>query len=116
MLAIVIDCHDPDRLADFWAAALGYERFGSIDHYRSIRPADGHGPKVILQGVPEAKQGKNRVHLDLDLEPGADLGAEVARIEALGGSCVGEPVQAYGMVWQVMADPEGNELCVVVPG
>lgn len=114
-MAVVVDCTDPDRLADFWAAALGYERFGEVDQYRSIRPADGVGPKLIFQGVAEAKEGKNRLHLDLDLPAGADLGAEVARLEALGARRTGDLVEAYGLIWQVMLDPEGNELCVVVP-
>lgn len=108
---VVLDCDDSERLADFWAAALGYRRFGSAGTYRSIVPPEGEsGPKLILQQVDEPKTTKNRVHLDLDV---ADLDGEVARLEALGATRVSAaPVEEHGMRWVVMADPSGNEFCV----
>lgn len=115
-LHIVIDCADPDRLADFWCAALGYVRRGQVAQYRSIVDPGGAGPKVLLQQVPEPKAVKNRLHLDLEA---ADLDAEADRLVALGATRVpshqaasGE-VAEFGIRWITMADPEGNEFCVV---
>ena len=108
---VAIDCHDPDSQAKFWAEVLGYRRFGSTGQYRSIVPdAVGDGPKIILQGVPEAKSVKNRLHLDLVVD---DVGAEVARIENLGATQVqGAAVEEADVHWILMADPEGNEFCI----
>src|SRR6202008_3734250 len=75
-LEVVVDVADADRAVRFWAAALGYQPFGSFDQYRSLVDPDGVGPKLVLQQVDDAKTGKNRVHLDLHV---ADVEAEVAR-------------------------------------
>lgn len=118
-LTVTVDCTDPERLAEFWAALLGYERHGGVAQYASIRPAAGgiHGPKLIFQAVPEPKAGKNRLHLDIDLEPGEPLGPAVDRAVSLGATVVGAVVEEHGLRWQVLADPEGNELCIVAdPG
>jgi hypothetical protein len=61
-MQVTIDCADPGRLARFWAAALGYQL---------EQPPDGAGPRVWFQPVPEAKVVKNRVHLDLTVDPAA---------------------------------------------
>jgi predicted enzyme related to lactoylglutathione lyase len=109
-LDLVLDCADPDRLADFWTAALGYELFGAADTYRSLVDPDGRGPKLILQGVPEPKSTKNRLHVDLQA---ADIEAEATRLERLGATRTSvEPIDEHGHRWIVMADPEGNEFCV----
>ncbi len=108
---VALDCADVDAQADFWAAALGYDRFGSGAQYRSlVAPAGTTGPKLILQRVPEPRTAKNRMHLDLIVD---DVAAEVARIEALGARRLHpDPVRELGITWVVMADPEGNEFCV----
>jgi len=63
--------------------------------------------------VPEAKRGKNRLHLDLRT---ADLGAEVGRVLALGAvQLTGTPVTEGGWRWHILADPDGNEFCVLQP-
>jgi predicted enzyme related to lactoylglutathione lyase len=113
-LEFVLDCEDPDRLADFWVAALGYRRFGSAGNYRSIVPPDGEpGPKLILQAVAEPRTAKNRMHLDMRV---ADIEAEAARLTALGATRTSEAAVAeHGSRWIVMADPEGNEFCVCQP-
>jgi predicted enzyme related to lactoylglutathione lyase len=68
---------------------------------------------VLLQRVPDEKRGKNRVHLDLRT---ADLAAEVSRIVGLGASLLtNEPVAEDGWRWHVLADPDGNEFCVLQP-
>jgi predicted enzyme related to lactoylglutathione lyase len=114
-LALVIDCADPDRLAEFWAAALGYRPLGQAGPYRSLVPADGSpGPKLILQGVSEGKVAKNRMHLDIHT---ADVDAEVERLIALGGRRADSPaIEEHGTRWVVMGDPEGNEFCVCREG
>jgi hypothetical protein len=116
---VVIDGHDLDRLAQFWSAALGYEQLDVWDEsYRNLRPtpsgvASG-GPPLLLQRVPEDKAGKNRVHLDLHPDDGPGT---VDRLIALGAAPVGaartDYLAAHGTTFQVMADPEGNEFCVV---
>jgi predicted enzyme related to lactoylglutathione lyase len=113
-LVIVIDCSDLDRSARFWAAVLGYTAGRPAPGpYRSLTPEDGAGIEVLLQRVPDAKQGKNRLHLDLRT---ADLAAEVGRILGLGASqLTRQPVTEDGSRWHILADPDGNEFCVLQP-
>ena len=108
-IELVLDCADPDRSAEFWCSVLGYRRHGQAGTYRSIVPADGDGPKLILQGVDEPKTVKNRMHLDVWCD---DLDAEVRRFEGLGATRLAE-VAEHGMRWIVLADPDGNEFCAV---
>jgi hypothetical protein len=112
-LAIVIDAADPDVLRDFWVAATGYEPFGAAGAYRSAVPPDGQdGPKLVFQQVPEARPaGKNRLHLDIVV--GDEIAAEVARLEARGATRRTELIEEVGTSWIVLADPEGNEFCLV---
>jgi hypothetical protein len=118
-LSVVLDVHDLPALVPFWEAALGYDAAFSLPEFEVLRPREGEppGPVFILQRVPEEKAGKNRMHVDV--HPPLDLGvpALVARLEALGGRRIGAPVtdllEAIDTWWQVMADPEGNEFCVV---
>ncbi|WPO72084.1 VOC family protein [Streptomyces sp. KN37] len=70
----------------------------------------GQGRRILFQRVPEAKTGKNRLHLDVHAEPGR-RDEEVARLEGLGAS-VARHVKEPGGEWVIMTDPEGNELCV----
>ena len=108
---MVLDCRDPDALVEFWSVALGYTLSETMDEYRVLvpRPAEPAGPVLVLASVPEAKTGKNRMHVDV--HP-ADADAHLTRLQRLGATLVGERVERYGIWWQVMADPEGNELCV----
>jgi predicted enzyme related to lactoylglutathione lyase len=113
-LVVVIDCADLDRSAAFWAEALGYVRRGTASGtYLSLLPAGGEGIEVLLQQVPEERQAKTRVHLDLrtpELEP------EVARVVGLGAErLTREPIAEDGWRWHVLADPDGNEFCVLQP-
>jgi len=82
-LVIVIDCSDLDRSARFWAGVLGYAAAtAGSGRYQTLIPDSGNGIEVLLQRTPDAKHGKNRLHLDLRT---ADLAAEVSRIAGLGG-------------------------------
>lgn len=113
-LAINIDCLDKDRAAEFWCAVLGYERSGNAGQYCAIRPPRGNdGPKLVFQQVEDPKLVKNRVHLDLDYASHDEHDREVARIAALGATVVAGPIDEFGEHWTVLADPDGNEFCVV---
>lgn len=116
MLTVTVDCVDPARLAQFWVALLGYQPVGAASQYASIGPCEGSvdGPKLIFQAVPEPKRGKNRLHLDIDLAAGVPLEPEVERAITLGAGSAGEEViEELGLRWKVLADPEGNEFCIV---
>jgi hypothetical protein len=137
---VVIDCLDPSRLADFWSAALGYQKQDPPagfetwpDFLRSIGVPESEwnsasavvdpdqvGPRIFLQRVPETKATKNRLHLDLNVGGGHQvpvderrerLAAEIERLTELGATLV-EPRAARGEYWVVMQDPEGNEFCI----
>ncbi|HEY1673016.1 MAG TPA: VOC family protein [Streptosporangiaceae bacterium] len=109
----VLDCGDADTLAGFWAAALGFERgaWEPPSPYVSLTRPGAGPPEMLLQQVPEPKQGKNRMHLDLRV---ADSETEVARLVALGARILQGPHDDEGHWTTVLADPEGNEFCVIV--
>ena len=113
-LVIVIDCSDLERSARFWSAVLEFTACrANSGPYHSLLPADGNGIEVLLQQVSEEKEQKNRLHLDLRT---ADMDAEVSRILALGATLLtGQAVAEDGCRWHVLADPDGNEFCVLQP-
>ena len=113
-LVIVIDCSDLDRSARFWSGALGYAAGAATGgHYRSLTPESGPGIEVLLQRADDEKHGKNRLHLDLRT---ADLAAEVSRITGLGATVLtARPVVEDGLQWHILADPDGNEFCILQP-
>jgi predicted enzyme related to lactoylglutathione lyase len=109
---ICIDCNDPEALAPFWAAALGYEMgsLGPDGVYLDLVPPERDKPVIYFQRVLDEKTTKNRLHLDLWTHQPEK---EISRLESLGSSKVGEPVTSTsGNWWQVMLDPAGNEFCV----
>ncbi|WP_235735282.1 VOC family protein [Nocardioides alcanivorans] len=121
---INIDCADPARLAAFWCAALGYSELEASADLVEIGPGRGSNaelldavrreplaPSIFFALVPEAKTVKNRVHLDLS-PIDCTQAEEVARLEALGAQRV-DVGQTGAESWVVMADPEGNEFCVL---
>ena len=113
-IGLVLDCSDPQTLAEFWSAALGYRNVGSAGTYVLLVDEAGNQPKLLLQQVTEPKQVKNRVHFDIET-PAVD--EEVARLEALGAVRLqAEAIEEHGNRWVVMADPEGNEFCVCSAG
>jgi predicted enzyme related to lactoylglutathione lyase len=113
---ITIDCIDPRRVAEFWAAALDWKITESDDVEVVIElldgsPGVGRIPDILFLKNPDKKQVKNRLHLDL--RP-LDQDAEVARLEALGATRIEIGQSDYAeTTWVVMADPEGNEFCVL---
>ena len=113
-LVVVIDCSDLSRSAAFWAEVLGYIQEGpAVGTYQGLIPADGQGVEILLQRVPDQKRDKNRLHLDLRTP---DLEAEVRRVVGIGALLLtGQPAQEFGWRWHILADPDGNEFCVVQP-
>ena len=106
---VVVDCHDPERLAHFWGAVFGVEPVVRSDDWAYIE-SSATRVRVAFQKVPEAKTVKNRVHLDVEVE---DIPFETDRVARLGATPVGEIVVDDHGPFQVMQDPEGNEFCLV---
>ena len=105
---VVIDCQDLERQATFWAAASGFERKRQVGGYLMLIDPAQPRPGILLQQVPEGKQGKNRLHLDFAVP---DMKTEVARLVGLGArelQTLDEPE-----TFTVIQDPEGNEFCIV---
>ncbi|MFF2813235.1 VOC family protein [Streptomyces sp. NPDC058000] len=102
---VIIDCRDPERLAAFWSEVLGRQIAARTGPY--VWLARAGGPGLGFQRVEGPKAGKNRVHFDVCAP---DPAAAQRRIEALGGRRLQE-FAASGFL--VMADPEGNEFCVI---
>jgi hypothetical protein len=139
---ITFDCAQPRKLAEFWALALGYgpapvpEGFSSWEEWFThfdvpeeerdsgayLSDPDGIGPRIAFLGVPEPKVAKNRVHLDLPVSGGRHVPQEqreplireaVERLTAAGATVIGEFDHEGRLDHFVMADPEGNEFCLV---
>jgi hypothetical protein len=110
-IGLVLDCTDPNMLANFWSEALGYVNVGSAGQYVALMPPPGsNAPKLLLQHVAEPKVAKNRMHLDIEIP---DIETEAARLTALGAQRVRDDVcSEHGTTWVLMEDPEGNEFCV----
>ena len=107
---ISFDCDDVLKLAAFWSAALGRPLDkGSSEVFASIGGTDGQRPEPAwyFNKVPEPKQAKNRVHIDL-VNPDRNAVKELVQ---LGATVIGKH-QIPGQRWTVMEDPEGNEFCI----
>ncbi|KAB2374184.1 VOC family protein [Actinomadura montaniterrae] len=138
---VTFDCADPAALAAFWAEALGYQLQDPPGNYSTwdealdamgvpperrndasaIVDPDGARPRLFFQRVPEPKQAKNRVHLDVRAAPGLTGGERMTALEAEAERLVShgatrirrhEPAPPLGAGHIVMADPEGNEFCL----
>ncbi|MGH3504262.1 MAG: VOC family protein [Nocardioidaceae bacterium] len=119
----VVDCRHPASLARFWSAALEAYQVAPYDEKELrrlkglgidgpeddptvlVEPSSGSGPRFCFQLVPEPKTAKNRVHLDLQCD---NPGAEIARLTELGAEFLAEHEKLI-----VLADPEGNEFCLL---
>jgi hypothetical protein len=140
-IQVTFDCADPAAVATFWAEALGYRMPGPPGGFASwdqalealgvpperrndasaVEDPEGRGPRLFFQRVPEGKQVKNRVHLDVRAAPGlqgearmAALEAEATRLVAHGATRLQryEPAPPLEGGHIVMTDPEGNEFCL----
>ncbi len=108
---IAIDAVQPRPVADFWCAVLGWEIQEQDATGVSIGPRGGSAPSIDVLAVPEAKTVKNRLHLDLRAD-GSSRAAELERLLALGARRV-DVGQGPDVSWVVLADPEGNEFCLL---
>jgi predicted enzyme related to lactoylglutathione lyase len=104
----IVDARDPSGLGRWWQEALGWVVVNKDPDEFEIRPSADHLPGLLFVPVPESKTTKNRLHLDFRPD---DRDAEVERLVALGATRadVGQGEQS----WVVLADPEGNEFCVL---
>jgi hypothetical protein len=107
---VTIDCAQPRRLADFWSALLGFKITFESDDEVAIERHDELGPALLFIKVPDSKSSKNRIHLDLNPD---DQDAEVTRAKELGATDV--DIGQQDVSWVVLADPEGNEFCILTP-
>jgi predicted enzyme related to lactoylglutathione lyase len=115
LVALCIDANDPLRLARFWAEALRWEVADETGDAVRVVPTDGTRFRLDVRHVAEPKVGPNRFHLDLTTTSLDDQQDSVARLLELGGRHVDigqRPEEGH----VVLADPEGNELCVIEPG
>jgi len=140
--AVTVDATDPNRLAEFWAFALGnvlqpppegfetWKAFADAlnlsteerERYGAVVDPNGIGPRILFQKVPEGKAVKNRWHLDIDVVdpslPGdrqdRDREAKIAALVARGATEIERFDEPVGR-WVVMTDPEGNKFCVLGP-
>ncbi|MET8835324.1 VOC family protein [Micromonospora sp. NPDC004540] len=109
---VAFDCADPYELARFWSRVFDCPVDPDSepdDEEVAIEPPDG--PTLYFQRVPEPKTVKNRVHICLQPDVPRDL--EVERVQALGAAVVADRRDPDGSGWVVLADPEGNEFCVL---
>ncbi|MEU8464048.1 VOC family protein [Streptomyces sp. NPDC029003] len=111
--AVVVDCAGPREMARFWGTAMDWTPHEVTDDTATLRSAQNVGPYLEFLRTPGTKSGWNRVHLDVRPYPGDDLAAEVSRLRALGATDPGIDQSAFP--WTVLADPEGNEFCVLTP-
>jgi predicted enzyme related to lactoylglutathione lyase len=112
--AILTDCHDPAALAQFWTAAAGWQVREEEDGFAGLRSPDGAGPYLEFLRVPGQKLAKNRLHPDVAPFPAGSQAAEVTRLRTA-GAALADVGQGAGASFTVMADPEGNEFCVLTP-
>jgi catechol 2,3-dioxygenase-like lactoylglutathione lyase family enzyme len=126
---LVLDCRDPAALAAWWAEVLGWEVLGTEDDGTEDdgteddgtveigpagQPPGGPVPTILFEPVPEPTPGKLRLHLDLNATD-RDQDAELQRLLTLGARPVdvGQGPLREDMTWHVLADPEGNEFCLL---
>jgi hypothetical protein len=111
--AIVLDTPDPAALAPFWSEAAGWAIVGQGDDHAALARPDGLGPRLELIRVGDPKVAKNRVHIDVAPYAADAQAAEVTRLRGLGASPV--DIGQGEQTWIVLADPDGNEFCVLSP-
>ncbi|MFC7219449.1 VOC family protein [Streptomyces polyrhachis] len=108
---VVVDCDDPRALARFWGEAVDWTVHEESDDHARLRSPKDVGPYLEFVRTPEERTVWNRVHLDVLPYQGDDQAAEVARLRTLGATPA--DVGQGDVSWQILADPEGNEFCVL---
>lgn len=113
LYCVTVDAHDPRKLADFWAQVLDYKKTYESEPDEDevevvISPKDGNGNDILFIEVHDDKEVKNRIHFDLNP---TDQAAEVERVLALGATKA--DIGQKETTWEVLADPEGNEFCIL---
>lgn len=113
LYTVTVDAKDPRKLAEFWEQVLDYKRIEETapdaDEIEvCIAPKDGNGNEILFVEDHEEKVMKNRIHFDLNP---TDQAAEVDRVLALGATKV--DIGQTDVTWVVLADPEGNEFCIL---
>jgi len=106
---LVVDARDPARLARWWAEALHYQITYEKPDEVEIRRGPDELPGLVFVPVPQDKAVKNRLHIDLRPD---DQEAEIERLVDMGARHV-DIGQSAEATWVVLADPEGNEFCVL---
>ena len=115
LVALTFDANDPLRLARFWAGVLGWEMADDPDDGVALLPSDDTGFRIRFVPTEAQKSGQNRMHFDLTSTSLEDQQATVARALGLGGRHI-DVGQRPEEEHVVLADPEGNEFCVIEPG
>ena len=123
---IVVDCQDPQAQAHWWAEALDWQVVYDTPDEAVAIPKDmsddaaadleewmARGPGLVFVPVPEGKTVKNRLHIDLAPHTSQDRDAEIQRLLDLGATKVDVGQDEQEVTWTVLADPEGNEFCVL---
>ncbi len=111
---LTIDCTDPQALAAWWREALGWTYVwdpAEDDDEIGLAPADESATPWLFIRVPELKSAKNRLHLDIRPPNGSSQQAELERLLSLGATRV--DIGQGEVTWHVLADPEGNEFCLL---
>ena len=112
---LVLDAHDPDLLARFWCTVLGYVELDRVDGSIEIGPPEagfgGPQPTIVFDRTDEPKSGKLRLHIDVNATD-RDQEAELNRLLAAGARRA-DIGQTGNESWHVLADPEGNEFCLL---
>ena len=108
-----VDAKDPKKIGEWWKQALDLEIVFEDENEFAVTGKGRMGSQwnISFYRVPDDKEMKNRLHLDLI--PDTDREAEVARLEAMGAARV--DIGQKDVTWTVMADPEGNEFCILSP-
>jgi hypothetical protein len=111
---ITVDCADPYALSGFWSQVTGYPRHPDDEPGASaslLVAPEGEGPGLLFVRVPEGKDAKNRLHLDV-MPTDCRRDEQIEKLLALGASLASDMRNPDGTGWAVLTDPEGNEFCV----
>jgi predicted enzyme related to lactoylglutathione lyase len=114
LLAVVVDCHDSTKVAQFWANALSWDVLERNPNEIRVSDPAGAGTPLYFMNVPEAKAVKNRLHIDISTD--GPIETEVERLIAAGATLIevrqDPDTLSNPDTWTVLADPEGNEFCL----